>query len=377
MNPDFVGCISYDDVEKAYSRISDTIHRTPVLTSATVNEIATERALLASIQDSDRRRSLFFKVEAWQKTGSFKFRGALNAVRCVVEEHLSLHQSLPRNISVVTHSSGNHAQALALAAQCCSIECSKKGHDCQIKATIVMPRNTPVVKKDAVSQTYQGEIVLVDNTNEARELEAEKIVEVTNGTFIHPSEDPRVIAGQGTVGYELLSQMEESFPGVWLDVIVIPVGGGGLASGNLVSLLGKPGGRRPKIVLAEPSSLDDAHRSFYAKELMPHDPSNLPLSSVADGLKTTLGPNTFPIILNLADSVITVSELEILQATKLIWERLKVVVEPSAGVGVAVALSSLFNTLYPIEANPNVGIILCGGNVDIIKVSAKMKEFGL
>jgi serine racemase len=160
--------------------------------------------------------------------------------------------------------------------------------------------------------------------------------------FIHPSEDPRVIAGQGTVCLELLQQAKDM--GVKLDVVIIPVGGGGLASGNAVTI--RALGDDVKIVLAEPAEMDDAKRSFEAGEIVKNSPDNQ-LNSVADGLKTNLGPNTWPIIRDMVDDILTVTEVEILQATKLVWERLKVTIEPSAGVGVAVALSEAFNSRYP------------------------------
>ncbi len=186
--------------------------------------------------------------------------------------------------------------------------------------------------------------------------------------FVHPSEDSRVIAGQGTVCLEFLEQMGD----IKLDAVIIPVGGGGLAAGNVMTLRSL----QPdvKIILAEPSALDDAYRSFKEKTLLKHAEDNK-LESVADGLKTTLGPNTWPIIRDKVDSIFTVSEKEILQATKLIWERLKVMIEPSAGVGVAVALSEEFAQTYSDALN--VGIILCGGNVDVVKIAAKIDQYAI
>ena len=186
--------------------------------------------------------------------------------------------------------------------------------------------------------------------------------------FIHPSEDPRVIAGQGTVCLELLEQVKD------VDLVIIPVGGGGLASGNVITLRALLGDS-VKIILAEPAKLDDAKRSFEARQLLKHAPDNN-LDSVADGLKTTLGPNTWPIVRDLVDDVLTVTEAEILRATKLIWERLKVTIEPSAGVGVAVALGDEFNAKYSVGIQ-NVGVVLCGGNVDILKIAGKMQAIGL
>ena len=186
--------------------------------------------------------------------------------------------------------------------------------------------------------------------------------------FIHPSEDPRVIAGQGTVCLEFLQQMGD----IKLDAVIIPVGGGGLAAGNITTVRSLH--PEAKIILAEPSTLDDAYRSFKAKTLLKHKVDNN-LDSVADGLKTTLGPNTWPIVRDKVDDIITVTEKEILQATKLIWERLKIMIEPSAGVGVAVVMSETFDQTYG-DAH-NVGVILCGGNVDIVKIAAKMEQYGI
>jgi serine racemase len=340
-------CITFEDVKAAAARIQDTAHRTPVLTSSSISRKA--------------NRQLFFKVEAMQRTGSFKFRGALNAVRSVLAGN-----GAP-SLSVVTHSSGNHAQALALAAKLSSTD------QCPVDATIVMPLSTPSVKKQAVAD-FGGNIVMTENTNEARETEAERIRDETGAVFVHPSEDPRVIAGQGTVCLELIEQVRDERK-VELDAVVIPVGGGGLASGNTVTLRAMLGDK-VKIILAEPAELADAKRSFEAGQLLKHRPDNK-LNSVADGLKTTLGPNTWPIVRDMVDDIFTVTEKEILAATKLVWERLKVCIEPSAGVGVAVVLSEAFEKKYPASRVQRVGIVLCGGNVDILQISAKMQEAGL
>lgn len=370
-------CVSFRDVVAASERINNTIHKTPVLTSSSLNCIAKER-------------NLYFKVEAFQKTGSFKFRGALNAVRCLLEERQQQEQGeseagtedFTKMISVVTHSSGNHAQALALAAKLASTE------NITVNATIVMPMNTPSVKQKAVNG-FGGTIVLVDNSNQARENEAERIRLTTGAAFIHPSEDPRVIAGQGTVCLEFIEQcfemMKADSPETvsnknsnhnCLDAIIIPVGGGGLAAGNIITIRHLMG-NSTKIILAEPVKLNDAKRSLELGTIVQHDVDN-PLDSVADGLKTTLGPNTWPIIRDYVDDIITVSEIEILQSTKLVWERLKVCIEPSAGVGVAVALySTEFQAKYPSTIYKNIGIILCGGNVDLIKISSIMSTMGL
>ena len=202
-------CISFDNVKEAAARIQGVAHRTPVLTS---------RSLIPTTD-----KSYFFKVEALQKTGSFKFRGALNAVKSELEAFDG--SSMP----VVTHSSGNHAQALALAAKLASNEKTT------VSATIVMPKGAPQVKKAAVAD-FGAEIVMVENTNEARKEKADMIVQSTGAVFIHPSEDPRVIAGQGTTCLEFIEQVREL--GKELDAVIIPVGGGGLASGNTIALRG-------------------------------------------------------------------------------------------------------------------------------------------
>jgi serine racemase len=298
-------CITFNDVEEAARRIEGSAHLTPVLTSTSMNR---------SAPGADRK--FFFKNEAAQRTGSFKFRGALNAIRSVLEAQ----DPVASHLSVATHSSGNHAQALALAAKLSSTDQTK------VHATIVMPHATPLVKKNAVKD-FGATIVMVESTNKAREEEADRIVEETGATFVHPSENPRVIAGQGTVCLELVKQVRDM--GEELDAVIIPVGGGGLGAGNTIALRALLGDK-VKIILAEPSMLDDAKRSFEAKELLKHAPDNK-CDSVADGLKTTLGPNTWPIVRDLVDDVQTVTEEEILRATKLVWERLKVVIEPSAG----------------------------------------------
>jgi serine racemase len=359
-NNDDAFCISLADVQAAATRLQNVAHRTPVLTSQSINALA-------------QGRKLFFKVEALQKTGSFKFRGAYNAVSKLLQDRKkertnSTDAGEGESIHVITHSSGNHAQALAKAAQLASTATQK------VHATIVMPNTTPLVKLHAV-QDFGATIVMVENDPLARERECDLLLQNdAKAVFVHPSEEPLVIAGQGTVSLELLEQVQSDT--TKLDVVIIPVGGGGLAAGNVIALRGMLGDKI-KIVLAEPSSMDDAKRSFDSQTLCEHDPDNL-LDSVADGLKTTLGPNTFPIIRDLVDDILTVSEYDILRSTKLIWERLKVAIEPSAGVGVAVALySDEFQSKFPAEQCPNVAIILCGGNVDIIQMALKMQDMGI
>jgi threonine dehydratase len=297
-----------------------------------------------------------------QRTGSFKFRGALNAIK----EKVSNTDDL--SLTVVTHSSGNHAAAVALAARLSSTDKTA------VSATIVMPNNAPAIKVAGV-KGFGGTIVPVENTPDAREVAADEILKTSGGIFVHPSEDPRVIAGQGTVSLELVAQVKEL--GHDIDAVIIPVGGGGLASGNTIALRGLLGDT-VKIILAEPVKLNDAKRSFESGQLQKHPPGLNTMDSVADGLRTTLGPNTWPIIRDFVDDIITVSEEDILKATKMVWERLKVCIEPSAGVGVAVAMGDEFNQTYPVSSGiRNVAVILCGGNVDIIKTAKQMEDIGL
>lgn len=361
-------CISLSDVQEAAVRINGLATRTPLLpASASMLSMINSGGLL-------NNKALFFKVEAMQRTGSFKFRGALNAVQYELENPTNTTSSSSTTttqqqpLAVVTHSSGNHAQALALAAQAASTE--KR----LVKATIVMPKGAPAIKQEG-TRSYGAEVILVENTNEAREEEADRIVAERGAIFIHPSENPKVIAGQGTASLEVLEQIKD-FGVEKPDAVIIPVGGGGLASGNAVALRGMLG-NNVKIILAEPSRLDDAKRSFEAGEPLKHAADNK-LDSVADGLKTTLGPNTWPVIRDLVDDIFTVSEEEILRATKLIWEQLKVCIEPSAGVGVAVAMGKEFNAKYTAENGvTNIVVVLCGGNVDILKTCRLMEEMGL
>ena len=420
-------CIGLSDVESAAERITGLASRTPVLTSTSLDVLCSRSPESAAEDDGEdssssanpssaaavtahkqqrqqQQRSVFFKVEALQRTGSFKFRGALNATLALRERVLKQQQQQAecssatqdkdeecKEINVVTHSSGNHAQAVALAASIASDMGNQGASGPKVNATICMPRNAPTVKRNAVAG-FGGEIIMVDNTNEAREEMADRVVEERNAHFIHPSEDPKVIAGQGTASLEMVEQVRDtlrerasagandslasaSFDKP-LDAVIIPVGGGGLASGNTIALRGLFGDNI-KIILAEPKELDDAKRSREAGKLLGHHEDNQ-LNSVADGLKTTLGPNTWPVVRDLVDDIITVSEEDILRATKLIWERLKVCIEPSAGVGVAVAMSDEFASKYRVKDGfVNVGVILCGGNVDIIQTCKLMEQMGL
>eukprot|EP00934_Nitzschia_sp_Nitz4_P004723 Nitzschia sp. Nitz4//scaffold196_size54656//4010//5261//NITZ4_006629-RA/size54656-augustus-gene-0.32-mRNA-1//1//CDS//3329540396//4713//frame0 len=347
-------CISFADIETAAARIHGIAHKTPVLTSKTIS--------------APTGQTFYFKTEALQKTGSFKFRGALNAVLSEMEVHKKKEKQ--EDLFVVTHSSGNYAQALALAARMAS---EQPNAPTRVQATIVMPESAPMVKKRAV-ESYGATIVSVANTNEARESKADELVETTGATLLHPSDNPQVIAGQGTAALELVHQVAEM--GGQLDAVICPVGGGGLASGTAMALRGCLGSK-VKIILAEPIMVNDAQRSFQSGEWVGHPPND-PLNTVADGLKTTLGPNTWPILRDLVDDIITVSEEDILRATLLVWKRLKVCIEPSSGTAVAVALGEEFQRKYSADQGiQSVGILLSGGNVDILSIASKMKDLGI
>ncbi len=300
-------------IKKAHQRIHPYINKTPVLTCSSLDEIIGAK--------------LFFKCENFQKVGAFKFRGATNAVFSLSEEEAAR--------GVVTHSSGNHAAALALAA-------SNRG----IIARIVMPSNAPQVKKDAV-KNYGGIITFCEPTLEARETTAIKIIEETGATMIHPYNNYHIITGAGTAALELIEEVPE------LDYILAPVGGGGLLSGTALSA--KYTNPKIKVIAGEPKNADDAYRSIKAGRIIP--PEN-PVT-IADGLKTALGEKTFPIIQKYVDDIILASEQEIIQAMRTIFERMKIIIEPSSAVPFAVLL---FKKL--VVPGKRVGIILSGGNVD-------------
>lgn len=303
-------------IRTAAERIAPYAHRTPVATCTTLDRLA--------------GRQVFFKCEHLQKVGAFKFRGACNAVM-----QLDAAQA---ERGVVTHSSGNHAQALALAARL-------RG----IPAHIVMPRTAAPVKQRAVAD-YGARIVLCEPTLAARESTAAAVVAATGAEMVHPYDDARVITGQGTAALELLAQVND------LDAIIVPVGGGGLLSGSCVAARAL----QPSIRLfaAEPAGADDAARSFAAGQLVPQTAPN----TIADGLLTSLGSLTWPIIRDHVDAVLTVSEGEIVAAMRLAWERAKLLIEPSSAVALAAALAEPFRSR---EGLRRVGILLTGGNVDL------------
>lgn len=306
-----------ENILEAYDRIKGHVKRTPVMTSESVN----------SILDC----SIFFKCENFQKVGAFKFRGASNAV-------LSLSTDEAK-FGVATHSSGNHAQALALA-----------GKMRNIPAYIVMPNNSPLVKSNAV-KGYDGKIVFCEPTLQAREETLEKVVEETGATFIHPYNNFNVICGQGTAVLELLDEIKE------LDIVMTPVGGGGLLSGTSITV--KALSPQTKVIAGEPKGADDAFRSLEKGEIVP----SIKPKTIADGLLTSLGTLTFEIIRNNVSEIIIVSEESIICAMRLIWERMKIIIEPSAAVTVAAIIENKekFQGL-------RVGIIFSGGNIDLSKL---------
>jgi threonine dehydratase/serine racemase len=312
--PEYAVCIH--DVRAAAERIVGKAHRTPVVTCETIDRFAARR--------------VFFKCEHLQKVGAFKFRGACNAVFLLSAEEARR--------GVVTHSSGNHAQALALAARL-------RG----MPAHIVMPRGSAAVKKVAV-EDYGARVVECEPTLEARETMAARVQEETGATFIHPYDNPHIIAGQGTAALELVDQVAD------LDALVVPVGGGGLLSGSCVAI--RAVSAKTRIFAAEPKGADDAARSFAAGRLIPQtDPR-----TIADGLRTSLGELTWPIIRDHVEAVITVDEEEIVAAMRLAWERAKLLIEPSAAVALAAVLAEELKTLDGIG---RLGVILSGGNVDV------------
>ncbi len=303
---------------EAGQRIAPFVHRTPVFTSRLLNDISGAQ--------------LFFKSENLQKMGAFKMRGAINAIQQLTEQE--------RKAGVVTHSSGNFGQALALAAK-----------NLRVTAYIVMPSSTPAVKIEAV-KSYGGKVVISEPTLAAREREAQKIVAEKKAVFIHPSNNLNVLVGQGTAAMELL----EDYPD--LEYIITPVGGGGLIAGT--ALVAHYFGKECRVIGGEPFAVDDAYRSLKSGKIEVNTTTN----TIADGLKTHLGDINFPIIKALVSEIIRVEEQEIKQAMKLIWERMKIVIEPSS----AVPFAALLREKEEFK-NKRIGIILSGGNVDLSNIS--------
>jgi threonine dehydratase len=308
---------SLTDIQNAHGRIRPFIHWTPVLSSMQINRMF----------DAE----IFFKCENFQKVGAFKFRGATNAVLLLSDEE--------KKKGVVTHSSGNHAAALTLAAITAGV-----------KAYIVMPENAPDVKKNAVAG-YGADITFCKPTLQAREGTTREIIEKTGALLIHPYDNVNVICGQGTAALELIGEKPD------LDIIIAPIGGGGLMSGTVIAARGlKPG---IKVYGAEPLNANDAYLSFTSGKIVP----SVNPQTIADGLLTSLSERTFYIIKNNVDGIFTVTERSIVESMQLIWERMKIIVEPSSATVLAV-----------IKENPGafsgkrIGLIISGGNADLKKL---------
>ncbi len=307
--------VQYSDILTAHERIKSAVNRTPVMISRTLN----------ARTDAE----VFLKCENFQRMGAFKMRGAYNAISQLTEEE--------RRRGVVTHSSGNHAQALSLAAKLLDV-----------KAVVVMPKNSPQVKVNATRDTYGAEVVFCENTVESRHETTERLIAEHGYTLIHPYDNDRVIAGAGTAALELLQDHNS------LEVIVAPVGGGGLLSGTSIAVKGF----NPSIQVygAEPKLVDDAYRSFRSGKLE----SNTRINTIADGLRTNLSERTLGYIRRNVNDIILVSEREILDAMQFLWERMKLVVEPSGAVSLAAILSGRISM-----KDKKIGAIISGGNVDI------------
>ena len=308
---------TFDDVIAAHDRIRPHIHRTPVLSSAYINDLS--------------GAELHFKCENLQKAGAFKVRGACNAVFGLPEDKLAR--------GVATHSSGNHALSLSYAA-------GRRGIPC----TVVMPHSAPAAKKAAV-RGYGGRIVECEPSTSSREAVFAGVVDETGAEFVHPYDDLRVITGQATCSRELMEQVDG------IEAVVAPIGGGGMVSGTCLTL--SNAAPEVKIYAAEPLNADDAARSFRAGRIIADD---APVT-VADGLKVPLKENTWHYVSNHVTDILTATEEEIVAAMKLVWERMKIVIEPSSAVPLAVILKN-----PDIFAGKRVGVIVTGGNVDLDKL---------
>ena len=309
--------VTYNDIEKAHQRISDHIHNTPILTSDSL--------------DNELGSNLFFKCENFQKTGSFKIRGATNSI-------LQLNDKEIKN-GIITTSSGNHGAAVAFIAD--KIGTSSK---------IIMPNNTPKNKIENV-QRYGGEIFYCEPNIKSREDTLEKMIQKSGGSIIHPYNDEKIIAGQGTAAKELIEKVPD------LDAIICPVSGGGLLSGTLLAAKNlKPG---IKVFGAEPENADDTYRSILNNKIM----SNETTDTIADGLRAQVGTVTFPIIKENVDKILLVSEEMIISSMYMIWQRLKIIIEPSCSIVLAALMLNSNKFL-----NKKVGLILTGGNYDLKQI---------
>ena len=306
--------VTLKDIEAAHERIRPHIHRTPVFTNNSLDELS--------------GAELYFKCDNFQKAGSFKIRGATNTVEQLTIEEL--------NRGVATTSSGNHGAALSMAV-------TRRGG----KTKVVMPNNTPEIKVNNVKRNG-GEVVWCEPEQESRESVLKELIEETGAVVVHPYNDERIMAGQGTCAKELLEDHPE------LDVIVSPVSGGGLLSGTLLS--SKALNTDIQVFGAEPAEADDAYRSLKLGKIVPNETIN----TICDGLRAQIGGLTFPVISNLVDDIITVTEEEIIDSMRMIWERLKMIVEPSSSITLGAVLKNKdkFN-------GKKVGLIISGGNVDL------------
>lgn len=310
-------------IEQAAERIRPHAHETPILTSTLIDSWLCD--------DSPPLTKFFFKSECFQKTGSFKFRGALNAVSLMQESKFT------RGKPVVTHSSGNHAQAITAAAQIHGVP-----------AHVVIPEDASAVKTIAAS-AYDGTIHRCPCGMESRKRMAEKVLEETNGIFIHPFLDPNVVSGQGTVGRELMKQVEN------LDAVVVPVGGGGLISGITIAV--KTASPAVRIIGAEAALSNAASKSMEAGRRVEFYNA----CTIADGIRAGIGELGWEVVKRMVDEVVSVEEHEIQEAMKVFMERMKVVIEPSAAVGVAACKTKQFRE----RGFQRVGVVICGGNIDL------------
>ena len=306
--------LTLKDIELAHERIRPFIHRTPILTNSSINELV--------------GANLFFKCENFQKAGSFKIRGATNTVELLSETELKR--------GVATTSSGNHGAALSMAV-------TRRGGETRV----VMPTNTPKIKVNNVMRNG-GEVVWCEPDQKFRESVLRDVVNETGATVVHPYNDERIMAGQGTCAKEMLEDIPT------LDIIVSPVSGGGLLSGTLIA--SKNMKKSIEVFGAEPKEADDAFQSLKQGKIVP----NKTINTVCDGLRAEIGSKTFPVIQDLVDGIETVSESDIVESLRMIWERMKIIVEPSCSISLAMVLknSNLFK-------DKNVGLIMSGGNVDL------------
>jgi threonine dehydratase len=309
-----------EDIVLAYERIRSYVHNTPVLSCSAINQMT--------------GADIYFKCENFQKVGAFKFRGATNAI-------LQLNEDQKKK-GVTSHSSGNHAAALALAAKINGIA-----------AHIVMPENAPEIKKRAVAG-YGANITFCEGSLAAREKTLLEVQKLTGAYLVHPYNQYEVICGQGTAALEFCQQVKG------LDIMMTPVGGGGLLSGTSTYIKGTH--PKIKVIAAEPAMADDAYQSFTQGKLIPVDSP----TTIADGLRTSLGTLTFDVIKRNVDEIITVSEQSIIDAMRLIWERMKIIIEPSS----AVPLAAVMENKEKFKGC-KLGIILTGGNLDLTKLPFK------